>query len=67
MITAGFDPLRDEGEAYAAALQDAGTPATLRRFDGLVHGFANMAALSQACRAAGVEIASMLRHMLAGS
>jgi acetyl esterase len=64
VITAGFDPLRDEGEAYAAALQAAGTPAVLRRFDGLVHGFANLAVLSPACRAAVVEIASMLRHML---
>lgn len=65
VITAGFDPLRDEGEAYAAALNAAATPATLRRFDGLVHGFANMIGVSQACRAAMVEIASMLRHMLA--
>jgi acetyl esterase len=67
VITAGFDPLRDEGEAYAAALQAAGTPATLRRFDGLVHGFANMTTVSQACRAAMVEVASMLRHMLAAA
>jgi acetyl esterase len=65
VITAGFDPLRDEGEAYAAALQAAGTPVTLRRFDGLVHGFANMVGVSQACRATVVEIASMLRHMIA--
>jgi acetyl esterase len=65
VITAGFDPLRDEGEAYAAALQAAGTPATLRRFDGLVHGFANMIGVSPVCRAAMVEIASMLRQMLA--
>jgi acetyl esterase len=64
VITAGFDPLRDEGEAYAAALQAAGTPATLRRFDGLVHGFANMIGVSPACRTAMLEIASMLRHML---
>jgi acetyl esterase len=65
VITCGFDPLRDEGEDYAAALQAAGTPVTLRRFDGLVHAFINMAGVSQACRAAVEEIASMLRHMLA--
>ncbi len=64
VVTAGFDPLRDEGEAYAAALQKAGTPATLRRFDGLVHGFANMVGVSPACRDAVVEIASMLRRLL---
>ncbi|MBN1210176.1 MAG: alpha/beta hydrolase [Myxococcaceae bacterium] len=66
VITAGFDPLRDEGEAYASALQQAGTSATLRRFDGFVHGFANMVGVSQACRDAVVEIASMLRHLLDG-
>ncbi|HEX8703424.1 MAG TPA: alpha/beta hydrolase [Myxococcaceae bacterium] len=64
VITAGFDPLRDEGEAYAAALQAAGTPVTLRRYDGFVHGFINMTGVSPACRAAVLEIASMLRHML---
>jgi acetyl esterase len=67
VITAGFDPLRDEGEAYASALQEAGTPATLRRFDGLVHGFANMAGVRPACRDAVVEIASMLRHHMGGA
>jgi acetyl esterase len=65
VVTSGFDPLRDEGEAYAAALQAAGTPVTLRRFDGLVHGFANMIGVSPVCRAAMMEIASMLRQMLA--
>jgi acetyl esterase len=64
VITAGFDPLRDEGEAYVAALQKAGTPAKLRRFEGMVHGFANMAGVSRACRDAVVEIASMLRQRL---
>jgi acetyl esterase len=64
VVTAGFDPLRDEGEAYAQALQRAGTPATLRRFDGLIHGFANMGGVSRACRDAMVEIASMLREQL---
>jgi acetyl esterase len=59
VVTAEYDPLRDEGEAYAAALRDAGVDATASRYDGVIHGFVSMptwvpegkVALDECCRA----------------
>jgi len=45
ILTAEFDPLHPEGEAYAARLRQAGVPVSERRYDGLIHGFIRMPAV----------------------
>jgi acetyl esterase len=65
ICTAGFDPLRDEGELYAEKLRAAGNRVVLRRFPGLIHGFANMTAASRTSRDAMIEVAGATRAMLA--
>ncbi len=42
-LTAECDVLRDEGDAYARRLREAGTPVTAKRFSGTIHGFASLA------------------------
>jgi len=64
VVTAGFDPLRDEGEAFARKLQAAGVPVTLRRHAGLIHGFVNMLSLASVARSAMHEAAVALGHGL---
>lgn len=61
LVTAGFDPLRDEGEEYGRHLEDAGNTVVMRRFDDLVHGFTNLVGISRASREALVEVAGVTR------
>jgi acetyl esterase len=64
VVTAGFDPLRDEGEAYARLLAEHGVDVELRRFGGFIHGFLNVVGVGRANRAAVTEIALRLRRAL---
>ena len=61
---AGFDPLRDEGMAYAAKLRAAGVPVHAKVFEGLVHPFLNVAGAVPAARAAFAEATTFLRAVL---
>jgi acetyl esterase len=64
VLTVRHDVLRDEGEAYARALQDAGVPVTLRRYDGAVHGFFRWLAKAELARRAVADVGAALRSGL---
>ena len=64
ICTAGFDPLRDEGEAYARKLADAGVSVEMKRFPDQIHGFFNVVGVGRRSRAAVDEIAVALRKGL---
>lgn len=67
LVTAGFDPLLDEGRAYADALAAAGVPVRYRCHEGLVHGFAQMTGAVPVARQAVLQAVDELRACLGGA
>ncbi len=65
VVTAGFDPLRDEGEAYAELLEKHGFEVELKRYPTMVHGFVHLVGVGQEARGYNREIAGRLRRALA--
>jgi acetyl esterase len=63
VLTAGADPLRDEGDEYAARLHEAGVTVTHRTFPGQFHGFFTMGKLLQQANIAASEIGAWLRAL----
>jgi acetyl esterase len=63
VMTAGADPLRDEGDEYAARLKQAGVPVTYRHFPGQFHGFFTMGKLLPQANVALNEIAGWLKAL----
>ncbi|HET6422459.1 MAG TPA: alpha/beta hydrolase [Planctomycetaceae bacterium] len=61
VFTAEFDPLRDEGEAYAAALSAAGVPVTFQQFPGMIHAFLRRVTTFDAAKTALRQIGSILQ------
>jgi acetyl esterase len=62
VLTAEFDPLRDEGEAYARRLAESGVPFELARYPGLIHGFLRRTAFFDAARTAMHQVCDSIRR-----
>ncbi len=66
VVTAGFDPLKDEGKAYADKLNHAGVAAVYVDYPGMVHGFFNMSGVLPQAREAIADAAKALRKAFEG-
>ena len=66
VVVAQYDPLRDDGAAYARRLEAAGVPVALRTFPGLIHGFVDMGRFSRAAQAAVEETFGLFGELLHG-
>jgi acetyl esterase len=65
IITAEFDPLRDEGEAYGERLRQAGVPVVVSRYDGMIHGFFGMSLIVDKAKLAVGEVTGALKSAFA--
>lgn len=63
ILTAEYDPLRDEGEALYRALLEAGVEASCQRQLGVIHGFFQLAGISPAARSAIAQVAAIIRAL----
>jgi acetyl esterase/lipase len=67
VITAECDPIRDQGEAYARRLEEAGVPVTLKRYEGAIHAFFQLGGVIDSGRQAIGDAAAALRHAFASA
>ena len=67
IVTAGFDPLRDDGMMYADKLREAGVPVKLHNYEGMIHGFMWMSGIIDQAKVLLDEIGEEVRAALGGS